>query len=240
MEVGLQLYSVRDVTEGDLPGTLRKVARMGYQAVEFAGFFGHSAEDVAQMLADCGLKAHGTHTGLSELTEHFSDTVHFHQLIGCEEIIIPWADLTSREKLDRFLESTATLSAQLLKEGLRLGYHNHADEFKRNEDGSVAFDELSRADALFLEIDTFWAFAAGRDPVALLKGLHSRVPVIHIKDGLKDGSGKPLGLGEAPVKAVWQTARELGMRMVVESETLTPDGLTAAQTCIDYLRALEV
>ncbi len=239
MEYGLQLYSVRDVTEKDLLGTLRKVARLGYKTVEFAGFYGYSAEDVAQVLTDCDLKAYGTHTGLDAISQHFSDTVHFHQLIGCEEIIVPWADLTSREKIDRFLESAVTLSAQLKKGGLRLAYHNHSDEFKRNVDGSVPFDELSRCDDLFLEIDTFWAFAAGLDPVALLNQLYSRVPVIHVKDGTKGGKGTPLGMGEAPVKAVWQTARELNMRMVVESETLTPDGLTEAQICIDYLRSLE-
>ncbi len=108
-----------------------------------------------------------------------------------------------------------------------------------NADGSVAFEQLIYRTELDLEIDTFWAYAAGADPVKVLDRLHSRVPVIHIKDGYENGEGLPLGKGTAPVKAVYETAIKYGIPMVVESETLTPSGLAETDICIKYLRSLE-
>ena len=67
MEYGIQMYSVRDLTKDDLAGALRAVAEIGYKFVEFAGFFGHSAEEVRAMLDENGLEVSGTHTGVGEL-----------------------------------------------------------------------------------------------------------------------------------------------------------------------------
>ena len=95
-----------------------------------------------------------------------------------------------------------------------------------------------RSDINF-EIDTYWAFVAGRDPVETITRLKDRVNVIHLKDGLRGGQGKALGEGEAPVLAVRQKAITMGLRMVVESEGLDPTGLGEVRRCIDFLRAQE-
>ena len=100
-------------------------------------------------------------------------------------------------------------------------------------------EQLFYRTGLALEIDTFWAYAAGVDPVAVLKRFAERIPVIHIKDGYADRKGMPLGQGTAPVKAVYEAALALHIPMVVESETLMPDGLTETGICIKYLRSLE-
>ncbi|MDD3411586.1 MAG: hypothetical protein PHY12_12345, partial [Eubacteriales bacterium] len=95
--------------------------------------------------------------------------------------------------------------------------------------------------AVQLEIDTFWVYAAGQNPVEWMQRLHDlhRLPVIHIKDGLASHEGKPLGLGTAPVAAVYAKALELNVPMVVESETLTPSGADEARVCMAYLKTLE-
>lgn len=72
-----------------------------------------------------------------------------------------------------------------------------------------------------------------------MERLKDRICFIHIKDGLADGNGKPLGLGEAPVADVYKKAVEMGIPMVVESETCNPTGLDEAEICIKYLRSLE-
>lgn len=239
MEYGVQLYSVRDITKTDMRGALAKVARQGYSFVEFAGFFGIDAKEIAAWLKEYGLRVSGTHTGLKELLEKTEETINYHKQIGNTSIIVPYAELDTQAKLDAFIEDMNRLQKRLAKDGIRLGYHNHAQEFKPNKDGSVAFEQLVYRTTLDLEIDTFWAYAAGVDPVALLFRLKARVPVIHIKDGFENGEGMPLGRGTAPVKAVWEKAKDLGMAMVVESETLTPDGLTETDICIKYLRSLE-
>ena len=90
-----------------------------------------------------------------------------------------------------------------------------------------------------MEIDTYWAFVGGRDPLEMMERLKERVRIIHIKDGLVDGSGRPLGMGEAPAAAAYRKAVELGDRLIVESETCQPSGLEEARICMDFLKAQE-
>ena len=239
MEYGLQMYSVRDITQNDLPGAIAKVAQLGYKLIAFAGFFGHSAEEVNQMLADNGVVISGTHTGLGELLNDYEGTLAFHKAIKNPIYIIPGHDLSTKEKLDQFIDDVNRLQPMLKAEGIEMGFHNHSGEFLPNKDGIIVYDELVARTGLRLEIDTFWAYAAGKDPVALMEQLKDRLRFIHIKDGFQNGEGKPLGQGTAPVAAVYAKAIELGVPMVVESETLTPDGLTEAKICFEYLKGQE-
>ena len=239
MEYGLQMYSVRDITKEDLPGAIAEVAQIGYKLIEFAGFFGHTAEEVNQMLADNGVTVSGTHTGLNELLTDYEATLAFHKAIKNPIYIIPGHDLSTKENLDKFIEDVNRLQPLLKAEGIEMGFHNHSSEFLPNQDGVIFYDELVSRTNLLLEIDTFWAYAAGKDPVALMEQLKDRLRFIHIKDGYQNGDGMPLGRGTAPVAAVYAKAIELGVPMVVESETLTPDGLTEAKICFEYLKGLE-
>lgn len=239
MEYGIQMYSVRDITETNMEGALKALAEMGYRYVEFAGFFGIPAQSIKEMLDKYGLRVSGTHTVWQEVAEHFEETLAYHKAIGNKNIIIPGADLSTKAKLDAFIDMLNEFQPKLAAEGITLGYHNHDHEFKPNEDGQIIYDEIVARTKVALEIDTYWVYAAGKDPVALMEQLKDRLPVIHIKDGLSNRDGRPLGLGTAPVKAVYNKAVEMGVPMVVESETLQPDGLTEAKICIDYLKSLE-
>ncbi len=239
MNYGLQMYSVRDITKDDLPGAIEKVAQIGYKLIEFAGFFGHSAQEVNAMLQKNGVTVSGTHSGLNDLLTNYEETVAFHKAINNPIYIIPGHDLSTKEKLDQFIEDVNRIQPMLKAEGIEMGFHNHSREFLPNDDGIIVYDELVARTNLLLEIDTFWAYAAGQDPVALMEQLKGRLRFIHIKDGYQNGEGMPLGQGTAPVAAVYQKAIELGVPMVVESETLKPDGLTEARVCFEYLKSLE-
>ena len=239
MDYGLQLYSVRDVTDTDLEGTLKKVAEIGYRYVEFAGFFGHSAEEVKAMLDRYGLIVSGTHSGLGDLDADFAGTVKYHKIIGNTNYIVPGAPTWTAAELDETIEKLNKYQPMLEAEGIRLAYHNHDGEFKPNADGQIPHEEMERRTNIDFQIDTFWAFVAGKDPVEVITRLKDRVHVIHLKDGLRNGQGYALGEGEAPVVAVREKAMELGMHMVVESETLQPDGISEATRCINYLKSLE-
>ena len=241
MNYGLQMYSVRDVTEKDLRGALAQVAALGYENVEFAGFFGHSGEEVAGWLKELGLRASGTHTGLNALETDFEGVVACHKALGCDLVIVPYADAKSEAEADALIEKMKDFQKRLAAEGLRLGYHNHAHEFKAIEGGASLMERFFTQTELLLQLDTFWVYAAGEDPVAWMErtAAEGRLPVIHIKDGFADGEGVPLGKGTAPVKEVYQKAIELNVPMVVESETLTPSGMEEARICINYLKSLE-
>lgn len=240
MKYGIQMYSVRDFTQTDLKDALRRIAGIGYRYVEFAGFFGHSAEEVRGWLEEYGLEVSGTHTPLRELEADFDGAVAYHRALGNRNIIIPGHDLSDQAKLDAFVEKVNRFQPMLEKAGLTLGYHNHSHEFIPNRDGSMIHEQMVWRTALRIEIDTFWYYnATGNDATGIMERLRDRIDFIHIKDGFRGGEGKPLGQGEAPTRQIYEYCRANGIPMVVESENLTPDGMTEAKTCFDWLRAQE-
>lgn len=241
MEYGLQMFSLRDITPTDLEGALRRVAEMGYRFVEFAGFFGHSAAEVRRMLDTYGLEVSGTHTRLCELApDVIEQTIAYHKEIGNQNIIIPNADFSTKEALDHVIELINEAQPKLAAEGITLGYHNHHYEFIKTDYDCLIHHELQTRTSVDFEIDTYWAFVAGEDPIAVLERLGDRVHVIHLKDGIPGEKGTSLGLGKAPVEAVVRYAAAHGIRMVVESEGCEPSGLEEVGRCMDYLRSIDV
>lgn len=238
-EYGLQLYSLRDITGEDLEAGLRAASEIGYRAVEFAGFFGHPAQEVRGWLDKYNLCPIGTHTGLQSLLDDFDGTVAYHKAIECYNLIIPGHDLSTKEKLDAFIEQVNILQPRLEAEGITLMYHNHSHEFFPNKDGLLIHNELVRRTSLLFEIDTYWAFAGGQDPIQLIKRLKERVRLIHLKDGAGGHEGRWLGKGSAPVEQVRRLALKLGLAMIVESEGLCPSGIEEAAGCFAYLKTLE-
>ncbi len=240
MKYGIQMYSLRDLASKDLEEAVKKVASLGYSYVEYAGFFGHTADEVASWQAKYGVECTSTHTGWGEiLPDKLEGTIAFHKTIGCKNIIIPGADLSDDGKIAGFVAAVNAALPVIKEAGLTLGYHNHSREFELRPDGRCVWDILAEKTDMLFEIDTFWAWDAGRDPVAMMSAMKDRVRFIHIKDGLRGGKGRTLGKGEAPVREVRRRAAQLGMKIIVESETLTPDGPTEAAECIEYLRLLD-
>ena len=238
MNYGLQLYSVRDLTEKDLALALKKVAEIGYKNMEFAGFFGHSAEEVKAMLEENGLTVSGTHSSLDDLEKDFEGTVKYHKTIGNTNYIIPGAPWKTAKELDDTIAKLNKFQPMLAAEGITLAYHNHDGEFRPNEDGQIPHEEMEKRTNVDFEIDTYWAYVAGKDPIEVITRLKDRVKVIHLKDGLQNGEGFALGEGTAPVAEVRAKAIELGMQIVVESETLQPDCVSEVTRCFEYLKTL--
>ena len=237
---GIQLYGVRDAMEISVRDTLLKVAEMGYKYVEFAGCFGHSAEEIKSYMDEAGLVCSGTHSYVDDLRPtKIMETLAYHKKIGNPYYIIPAANLSTLERIEDFCNVMNFAKPILAAEGMRLGFHNHSTEFKLMPWGSTIHSELERRTDIDFQIDSFWAFHAGIDPVSVIERLKDRIRVIHLKDGLKNGEGTPLGMGEAPLKPVVECANAHGMTIVVESETITPSGLAEAEICLNYLKSLE-
>ncbi|MBQ3085419.1 MAG: sugar phosphate isomerase/epimerase [Clostridia bacterium] len=239
MEYGLQLYSVRDLTEQSLEEAIAKVAALGYKKMEFAGFFGHTAEEVNAMLKKYDVELSGTHSAFDDLVNNYEETVAYHKAIGNKHYIIPGYNLKTQERLDTFIAQVNEILPKLAAEGIALSFHNHHREFLPNEDGAQIFDQLYYRTDLKFEVDTYWAFVGMKQPINLLNRVKDRLLFVHVKDGSADGKGTPLGMGEAPVADVWAWAKENNVPMVVESETCKPDGITEAKICIEYLHSLE-
>lgn len=251
-EYGLQMYSVRDITKDDLKGALKQVAEMGYKYVEFAGFFENSAEDVKAWLDEYGLIASGTHTKLAAINdENIEETIRFHQVIGCKNLIVPSAKWDTEELMDENITALNKAEKRLAEAGITLGYHNHSGEFYPTSYGKIVEDEIIARTNIAIEVDTFWLFNAKIDPVPYLEAHKDRISVIHLKDGnvqdtpgsfehAKNGAvGKSVGSGDAPVIAVREWALKNNVLMVIESEGLDPTGPEEVKRCIDFLKGLE-
>lgn len=236
--IGIQLYSVRDGMEKDFEGTLKKVSELGYKSVEFAGFFGRTAEEVKALLHKYGLLVWGAHIPFSDLLEKYDETVEFHKAIGNKNLIIPVHNLWSQEKLDLFVSQVESITEKLSLDGMTLAFHNHDREFELLSDGAVPFEQLIYRTDIKFEIDVFWAFIGMKDPIALIERLGERVILIHIKDGNLDKTDKPLGLGEIPVAEIMAYAEKKSIPMIVESETCNPSGLAEAEICMNYIKSL--
>ena len=239
MEYGLQLYSVRDITKDNFEDAVRKVAALGYKFVETAGFFDRTAEQFNALMEETGLRLSGTHTGLKALVEDYENTLAFHKAIGNKYYIIPGHSLKNQAEIDDFVEKVNDLQPKLAAEGITLAYHNHR-EFVPNPDGTVPMEQIALRTNLKLEVDTYWAFVGLKgNPIPYLERVKDRLIFVHMKDGSPDGHGTPLGMGDAPVAEVYEWVKAHNIPMVVESETCTPDGITEAKTCIEYLKSLE-
>lgn len=247
MKYGLQLYSVRDAASVNFEDTLRRVAEMGYNMVETAGFYGLPANEVKAMLDHYGLEVCSTHTSFKEVFHDFYRTLEYHKSIGCKNIILPSAPTATREDIDYTVANINRLLPLIEEEGMKLHYHNHSREFMPNSDGLIAEEELAKRTAVLFELDTFWVFNAGLDPVATMEKYRDRSLLIHLKDGIEQdwsnpdsrAKGRSTGSGHAPVAAVRAKAIEMGLGIVIESEGLDPTGPEEAKRCIDFLRSLD-
>src|SRR6266581_8376614 len=139
----LQLYSVRNECAKDLDGTVTAVAKMGYKAVEFAGYYGRDAKSLRKLLDDAGLKCCGTHLGLETLLgDNLAKTVEFNQTLDNPFLIVaslPGKYTKTRRTWEEAADRFSEVADKVKPQGMRVGYHNHNIEFKPL-DGEVPWD----------------------------------------------------------------------------------------------------
>ena len=212
LPIGIQLYSVRDAMEKDFAGTIKALAKMGYSAVEFAGIFGKSAEDIKAICDEAGVNPISAHVGLNIILPDIEGVVKTYHDIGCKYMVIPWAEgkvLPGGAEYAQFLENIKKIAAELRKYGMKLGYHNHDFEFVKIDGKNkldILYADTDPAD-LQTQIDTCWANVGGENPSEYVLKYTGRAPLVHIMDfvgsksanmyGLIDG-GKAEGVAETP------------------------------------------
>ena len=241
--VGLQLYSMRELTKQDLPGVLEQAARIGYEGVEFAGLFGNSPAAIRKVLHRLGLTAVGAHIGLEDLEQRLDETVGDLRDLGCDTAIVAW--LPPELYAD---EATATSTVQRLvaagqavrSADLKFAYHNHDFEFGRI-DQTTLWELLLEAspDALPLEVDVYWVRYAGLEPATLLRELGSRVVLIHAKDTAPDGASDcAVGQGIEPWPEILAASRDAGVEWLVVEQEESSDIAADVASSLRYLRGL--
>lgn len=185
IKIGLQLYTVRDKMEKDMEATLRAVKEIGYDYVEFAGFFDHSAEEIAGWLEKYGLEAPSVHQMPALYQEKGVAAVEFMKKLGVRYSVIPWY---SKDHYANNMEGTLAffteLGTFLRDNGLEMLYHNHDFELA-TIDGKTILDRIYEtvpADLLNPEFDTCWLKYAGYEPCDYLRRYAGRYKVVHLKD----------------------------------------------------------
>lgn len=187
LKVGIQLYSVRDDMEKDMDATLKAVADMGYDCVEFAGYFGKTAEEVKAMLNKYGLEAVSVHQGYDVFLEDEKANIDYLKTLGVKFCAIPWMDVKKHKGNDVYpktVEEITKVAKALKAAGIQMCYHNHDFEFGKYEDKFLLdwlYEDIP-ADLLETEIDTCWVKYAGYDPCEYLKKYTGRVHIVHLKD----------------------------------------------------------
>ena len=237
--VAIQLYSLRTAVPQDVPGTLRKIADMGYDGVEFAGYYDLPAAELRAMLDDAGLRCAGSHVGIPSLEgDALEQTVAFNKVLGTDRLIIPGADL---DNLAMTIDRLNAVHERLRPCGMRAGYHNHTKEFE-TVDGKTKFDCIfSKTPEDFLvQLDIGWAACAGQDVPALIRRYANRIETAHVKEFKNGDPAAVVGEGEVdwpPVFDLLETESAIAW-YIVEQEEYAVGPLESAKGCIDNIRKL--
>lgn len=232
--IGVQLWSVKDEIKQDFEGTLGKLAALGFDGVEFAGEFGPYKDNAAGLKAFMDqhkLACAGAHVRFDALTaEKIEATTAFYKTLGCKNLIIPMDPRgASVEGSTGMAAQLSGLSRQLAAKGMRIGYHNHAQEMAGTV-GSTPWDTIARhtPKAAILQQDVGWTTFAGKDPVAYLKKYPGRTVTTHFKAKFADGaSGTPIiGQDKTDWAGLARAARGVGGTewIIVEQEEY-PNGM---------------
>ena len=230
-QVGLQLYTLRDMMAVSVPATLKLVAAVGYKEVEFAGYFGHKAAEIKSLLKQEGLSSPSSHIMLKLFESNTSAMIDEALEIGQKYIVIPYLMPDERgTDIDTYKRLAARLNVMgeaCKKAGLKLAYHNHDFEFEvRN--GQLPYDVLlneTDADLMSMEMDLYWMFKAKQDPLAYFKQYPGRFKLWHVKDMDKEGNFADVGTGTIDFKSIFAQAKLAGLEHKYVERDFTPDTL---------------
>ena len=241
--VALQLYSVREDCSRDFIGTLKRVAEIGYEGIEFAGYYEMEAKEIKKILDDFSLKVAGTHTGIETLLgDQLQKTIEFNSILGNKFLIVPGLPEEYTNSKEEWLEAAYLfneISQRLKPYGMRVGYHNHWIEFKPI-DGEIPWDiffEAANSD-IVMQLDTGNCMRGGGDPVKILKKYSERVATIHLKEFSSTDEKAILGEGEVDWNEILSLCRGKTEWYIIEQESYAYPPIKCVELCLKNLRKI--
>ncbi|WP_127583272.1 sugar phosphate isomerase/epimerase family protein [Paenibacillus koleovorans] len=245
--LGLQLYSIKEEAQRDLLGTLAKVAEIGYEGVEFAGYYGAEARDVRRVLEQEGLRAAGVHIPYHLIDEQLERQLEYAGIIGCEAILCPMVPKAISSEERSFHEAAERFNRygrKCRENGIRFLYHIHGYEFTDFGAGRTGMDILlgeTEPELVAFEFDTFWVEFAGLDSVEYYNRIGSRCPYMHYKDRSRTGELRDTEVGEGSLDIAKLAAA--GLRagadwFIVEQEQFDRPQLESVSISLRNLRRI--
>lgn len=244
--VGLELYSVRDELGKDLLGTVRAVAKMGYEVVEFFSPYYQwttdYAKEVRKTLDEVKLRCLSTHNGANALSaEGIDKAIELNQILGSKTIVMASAGrVTGLDGWKTVAETLSKASEKLKPLGMRAGFHNHKFEFVAIE-GKRPMEVLAANTPkdVTLQLDVGTCVEAGVDPIAWIKANPGRIRSLHLKEwgageDKEKGYRALLGEGDAPWKKIFAAAESAGgvEYYLIEQEGSRFTSMETAERCL--------
>jgi sugar phosphate isomerase/epimerase len=240
----LQLYSIRDVIAAtDYESSVRKIAAMGYRAVETAGFPGTTAAAAVKLFAELGITVVAAHVGLP-LGDQKNEVLDTLAALGNPRMVctqIGPADVSDLEKIKALCDHLNEGYEVASSYGISYGIHNHWWEFGEINGRLVHHYMLDLLNpGIFLEVDTYWVKVAGQDPAVIVKSLGARTPLLHIKDGPgnREAAMKAVGDGVMDIPAILKAGGSNVKYLIVELDNCDGDIMVAVKKSYDYLATL--
>ena len=236
----LQLYSVRESLAADFEGTVRRIVDIGYAGVEPYGGMPGGLTNAASLFRELDLEVCSSHVA-------FPDDANKDALLAAAEAFglsrvavsyLPPQEFETLDAIKRVCERLNRAGEFAQANSLSLGYHNHWWEFKQLE-GQATLDLMLAEldDAVFLQIDVYWAQVGGLDAVEVVKRVGERAPLIHLKDGSmnQDDAMLAVGAGGMPIAAIIEATAATAEWHIVELDRCDTDMLQAVQDSYAYL-----
>jgi len=248
-QVALQLYTIRNLlkTPEDFKKTLPEVRRIGYQAVQ-TGLGQMETKELKKIVECSGLRVIATHIPMERILGETDSVIEEHKILGAEYVVCPGLpeELHNADGYRKIAGELSRAGEVLARNGLTLGYHNHAIEFERY-DGKTGLEILySESDPRYLkvELDTYWAAYGGADPAAWCLKYAGRLPLVHVKDlGMKKNKPVFMEVGEGNLnwEAIIPACRKSGVKWyTVEQDICLRHPLESAKISLENLRKMGI
>ena len=242
--VAVQMFTLREESQQDFAGALKKVKELGYDGVEFAGYGGLSATEVRELLDNLGLQAASSHIPLDQIENNLDQVIEDQKILGSNFIVCPYLmpDRRSEEDYQTLVQVLEQAGEKCRREGLTLCYHNHDFELDRLNDGRMALETIfedTKPENVSTELDVYWLSKAGEKPVEWINRYSGRTPLVHLKDMTTDEEQffAELGTGGVDIEAVLNTGEDAGVQWwVVEQDVSRKTPFESIEISINYLK----
>jgi len=244
-QIAAQLFTLREFlkTPADIAASLKKVKKLGFDAVQVSGMGPIPEEELVKILDGEGLVCCATHENGATIVNEPDKVIDRLNRLHCDYTAYPYPHqvLTSVAEAREFAHKLNASAQKLAAAGKVLAYHNHAVEFTRF-DGQLLLDLIyGNAPQLQSEIDTYWVQYGGGDPVAWVRRMAGRLPLLHLKElGIIDNqiTMLPIGSGNLNWRVILAEAEKGGTRwFIIEQDVCRIDPFDSLKASLDYLTA---
>jgi sugar phosphate isomerase/epimerase len=240
--IGMHLYTMRGPLAADYPGSLERLADIGYRTIGVSGRFGHSARAIREFADDADLRIVLEHVGYERIASDWEQAVIEVRVLGGKWIVIPSlpGSLRSPDGYRRAAAEFNVAGGVARRYGLKLLYHNHDFDFLVMG-GEVLFDILAAEtdpDLVGFELDLYWCVRGRKHPVDYFTAMPGRFPALHVKDMAPDLGFADVGSGILNFPAMFEHERRAGIRQWLVEHDTPADPWATARNSYEYLSEL--